>query len=418
MVRAYAAALTLALAPALLTAADWPQWRGPNRDGVAPDAKLPARWPAEPPAPKWKAAIGDGYSGPVVAAGRVFILGRDDKGNERCLCLDADTGKELWKVEYPEEFQPPDPTAGKGPYSTPTVDKDRVYMLGLGGMLHCIEIATGKVLWKHDCRREFWGVVKNEQLGDDAWFPVCGCATGPLLDGDTVVVAVGGKKAGAFTAFDRDTGKIVWKALDDRSSYASPVVASPGGVKQIIGMTGTRAVGLRHSNRELAWDLPVKAHLEQTIISPIVWKDHVVLGGDGKPTTALRLVPSGDGVRAEEAWRSEDLRTSLTTPVAVGDHLYGRDVRTGKLVCLKLENGETVWTSPRVPGKYHSILAAGSVLLVLNTEGELYVCKATPADYEQLAKWQVCGKEAWAHPAVAGNRLYVKDKDTLYCYEL
>jgi outer membrane protein assembly factor BamB len=298
------------------------------------------------------------------------------------------------------------------------VDRDRVYMLGLGGMLHCIEIATGKVLWKHDCRKEYWGVVKNEKLGDDAWFPVCGCATGPLVDGNTVVVAVGGKKAGAFTAFDRDTGRIVWKALEDRSSYASPVVASPGGVKQLVGFTGTRMVGLRHADRELIWEVPVKAHLEQTIISPIVWKDLVVIGGDGRPTTAWRLVRSGDGVRKEEAWKSEDLKTSLTTPVAVGDHLYGHDIRTGRLVCVKLEDGETAWTSPRIPGKYHSLVAAGGVLLVLNSEGELFVCKATSTEYEQLAKWKVSDTGSWAHPAVVGNRLYVKDKDTLYCYEL
>jgi hypothetical protein len=123
-------------------------------------------------------------------------------------------------------------------------------------------------------------------------------------------------------------------------------------------------------------------------------------------------------VRKEEAWKSEDLKTSLTTPVAVGDHLFGHDIRTGRLVCVKLEDGETAWTSPRIPGKYHSLVAAGGVLLVLNSEGELFVCKATPAEYEQLAKWKVSDTGSWAHPAVVGNRLYVKDKDTLYCYEL
>jgi outer membrane protein assembly factor BamB len=400
-----------------LTAQDWPQWRGPNRDGVAVGSRLPAKWPAAAPEPKWKAGVGDGYSGPAVVGNRVYILGREGK-NERCLCFDAATGKELWKHEYPEEFQPPDPTAGKGPYSTPTVDRDRVYMLGLGGMLHCLDAATGKVHWKHDCRKEYWGVVKNEKLGDDAWFPPCGCATGPLVDGGTVVVAVGGKKAGAFTAFDRYSGEIKWKALEDRSSYASPVVRSPGGVEQIIGFTGTRMVGLRHSDRTLLWDHPFKALYDQTILSPVVWKDLVIVGGEGRPITALKLEKDGDGVKKSVAWTSADFKPYLTTPVAVGDRLFGHDMRTNKLVCLDLADGTTVWTSPNLPGNYHSLAAAGDVLLDLNNQGELRVTKTGGDEYTELAKWTVCGKGSWAHLAVAGNRLYVKDREDLHCYEL
>src|SRR5439155_163926 len=160
----------------------------------------------------------------------------------------------------------------------------------------------------HDCQKEYWGVEKGE-LGDDSWFPPCGVATSPLMDGDTVIVAVGGKKAGAFAGFDRTTGKQVWKALDDRSSYASPVIRSPG-------------------------------------------------------------------------------------------------------------RGEPAWTSPSVNGKYFSLVLAGDAVLVLNSEGELRAFKADPGECTELAKWRVSGKGVWAHLAVAGNRLYVKDKDTLYCYEL
>jgi outer membrane protein assembly factor BamB len=408
--------LSVALVAFPLLAADWPQWRGPNRDGVAPGAQLPAKWPAEPPAPKWKAPVGIGYSGPAVAGGRVFIMGRVEK-NERCLAFDADTGRELWKVEYPEPFVPPDPTAGKGPNSTPTVDGDRVYMFGLGGVLQCLAVADGKVLWKHDCQKEYWGVKKG-LLGDDQWFPPCGVAAGPLVDGGVVIVPVGGLKAGAFTAFDRKTGAIAWKALDDRSSYASPVIRSPGGVEQLIGFTGTRMVGLRHSDRELLWDVPFKSRFEQTIVSPVVWKDLVVVAGEGRATTAVRVKESGGKVTKETAWTSDDLKAYLTTPVAFGDHMVGYDNRTNRLVCVALETGETAWTSPRVPGKYHSLVRAGDAVLCLNSEGELFVFKATPAEYAEVVRWKVAGKGTWAHLAVAGSRLYVKDKDTLYCYEL
>ena len=408
--------LTALLFASPLHADEWPQWRGPNRDGVAPGAKLPAKWPEKAPDPRWKAAVGLGCSGPAVAAGRVFIMGLEGT-TERCLCLDAGTGKEVWRVEYEETFEAPDPTVPKGPNSTPTVDKDRVYFFGVGGRLHCVEIASGKVLWKHDCMTEFWGVEKGE-LKDDAWFPPCGCATSPLVDGDAVVVAVGGKKAGAFTGFDRATGKLVWKALDDRSSYASPVIRSPGGVEQVIGFTGTRMVGLRHKDHTLLWDFPFKARFEQTIVTPVVWKDLVIVAGEARPTTALRVTDTGGEVTAAKAWECPDLRTYLTTPVVVKDHLIGHDMRTNRVVCVSLETGEPAWTSPNAAGKYFSLVAAGDAVLILNSEGELRVFKADVTEYRELAKWTVSGKGVWAHLAVAGNRLYVKDKDTLHCYEL
>ncbi|HEY3787252.1 MAG TPA: PQQ-binding-like beta-propeller repeat protein [Urbifossiella sp.] len=398
-----------------LLAADWPQWRGPNRDGVAPGVQLPAKWPAQPPKEKWKAAVGIGYSGPVIADGKVFILGRVGK-NERCLAFDADSGKELWKLEYAEPFVPPDPTAGKGPNSTPTVDGDRVYMLGLGGMLHCLDTAGGKILWKHDCNKEYWG-VKVSFLGD-SWFPPCGAAASPMVDGTNVIIPIGGAKAGAFTSFDRKIGAIVWKALEDRSSYASPTIASPGGVKQVIGFTGTRMVGLRYSDRELLWDLPFKTRFEQTIISPVVWRDLVIVSGESKPTTALSITETGGKVTKQTAWTSDDLKSYLTTPIVFSDHLLGYDTRTSRLVCLNLETGETAWTSPRVTGKYHSLVRAGDAIFCLNSEGELTVMKASTKDFEELTKWTIAEKGTWAHLAIAGNRLYVKGKENLYCYEL
>ncbi len=160
---AYAACVLSLSLPLSASAADWPQWRGPNRDGHAIGARLPAKWPAEAPPAKWKAPVGEGYGGASTGAGKVFVMGREgakilgqDFSIERCFCFDADTGKEAWRVEYLQTFIPPEqPGIGKGPNSTPTVDGDRVYMLGLGGMFHCVEITTGKVLWKHDLRAEF-----------------------------------------------------------------------------------------------------------------------------------------------------------------------------------------------------------------------------------------------------------------------
>ncbi len=411
--------LTLILAVTLSAeGGDWPQWRGPTRDGHAHGARLPAKWPEQPPEPVWRAKIGEGYSGAAVAGGRVFALARDDKkAIEIAYCFDLANGKRLWELCYDAPFKAPDPTAGRGPNATPTTDGDRVYFFGLGGMLTCVEIASGKVLWQRDCLKEYWDVPNNAD-GDNPWFPPCGASASPLVDGNTVIVPIGGKKAGAVTGFDRATGKLLWKALDDRSSYASPIIAAPGGVKQIVAFTGLRMVGLRHSDRELLWEQPFKARFEQTIIGPVVWKDRVVIGGEQRATFALKLTRDGDKIKTEQVWKSDDLKMYLTTPVVLGDHLIGYDHRSGKLTCLSLEDGSTAWTSPAFGVKHLSFVAAGNTLLVLTLDGNLIVAKVSAKEYEQLTKWKVSEKGTWAHLAVAGNRLLVKGPEELLCYEL
>src|SRR5262245_18639276 len=409
--------LTLTLAHTL-SGQDWPQWRGPTRDGHAPGARLPEKWPERAPEPAWKVKIGEGYAGVAVAGGKVFALARNhEKGIERALCFDLASGKPLWEVTYDTPFEAPDPTAGRGPNATPTVDGDRVYFFGLAGMLNCVEIATGKVLWKHDCLKEYWGVVKSED-GDDAWFPPCGASASPLVDGNTVILPVGGKKAGCITGFDRASGKILWKALDERSSYASPLIASPGGVKQIVAFTGLRMVSLRHSDRELLWDHAFPTRFEQTIISPVIWKDRVIIGGEAKATVAVKLTRDGDKLKKEIAWKSDDLKMYLSTPVVIGDHLIGFDYRAGKLACIALESGETAWTSSAFGTKHVSMIVVGNTLLVQTIEGNLIVAKVSEKDYEQLAKWKVSEKGTWAHLALADHRLLVKGPEELMCYEL
>lgn len=410
--------LAFAVGAAPVGGADWPQWRGPTRDGHALGARLPEKWPEKVPEPTWRVKIGEGYSGAAVASGKVFALARDDKkGVEIAYCFDLANGKQLWDLSYEAPFKAPDPTAGRGPNATPTVDGDRVYFFGLAGMLTCAEIASGKVLWQHNCLKEYWGVKKGDD-GDDEWFPPCGASASPLVDGNTVIVPIGGKKAGSITGFDRLTGKIVWKALDDRSSYASPIIAAPGGVKQIVAFTGTRMVGLRHSDRELLWEQPFKAHYEQTIVGPVVWKDRVVIGGEQRATFAVKLTRDGEKFKKEQVWKSDDLKMYLTTPVVLGDHLIGFDHRTGKLACLALEDGSTTWTSPAFGVKHLTFVVAGNTLLVLTLDGNLIVAKVSEKEYEQLARWKVSEKGTWAHLAIAGNRLLVKGPEELMCYEL
>jgi outer membrane protein assembly factor BamB len=396
--------------------ADWPQWRGPTRDGVAAEARLPRDWPGEPPAPVWRTWVGQGYSSPAVADGRLFILGRDREAREIAYCLDAATGKPLWTYPYPAPYVPPDPCT-HGPNGTPTVDGDRVYFLGLGGRFHCFEVGSGRIRWQHDFIADYRGVKKDEQ-GDDLWAPPCGDSASPLVDGNRVIVPVGGPKAGAVAAFDRDRGTLVWKALDDRASYASPMRVTLAGVPQIAAFTGTRLVGLRIDDGGLLWDYPFNFSYHQTVLTPLVWNDLVITGGDNKPTVALRIDRRDSKQTATLAWRNDDLRGYLTTPILLGDHCLGYN-RRAQLVCVELATGQTRWVQGTF-GKYLvSIVRAGDQLLVLDDDGELHVLAADPAKFQRKVRWKLSeAGETWSHLAVVGSRLYVKDKEHVLCFDV
>jgi outer membrane protein assembly factor BamB len=398
---------------------DWPQWRGPKRDGSVSAAtlkRLPKEWPAAAPAPAWSSFVGEGYSSPVIADGRVYVMGRE-KNEETCLAFDAQTGSRLWRHAYVSDYVPPDPRAGSGPKSTPTVDGDRVYMLGLGGMFNCLDAKSGAVLWSHDLRKEAWGVEKDEE-GVDKWFPVCGYASSVLADGNQVIVAVGGKKVGALAAYDRKSGKLLWHAIPERSSYGSPMVADLAGRRQIIGFSGLRMVSLDLAGQEKFWELPFPAMFEQTITTPVLYKDMVIVSGEQKPTIALRVANKDGKIEQKEAWTNSDLKAYMTTPVVFGDHMVGADSAGRRLVCVDLATGTTKWSSPRMVG-HISLVVAGDKILTLTSKGELIVVAADAKEYKELAKWKVSEVgETWAYLAVAGSKVYVKDKEKLICFDL
>jgi outer membrane protein assembly factor BamB len=412
-----ASTLSLLATAGMAAPAEWPQWRGPNRDGKAVGIKLPATLPKEL-AQGWKVEVGEGYSSPVVAGGKVFIHARPEPGKESCLCFDAATGKPIWSVSYKSAYEPPEQAGvGKGPNSTPTVDGDRVYMLGLGGMFHCIEIASGKVLWKHDFQTEYWGT--KDMFGLDGGFPVCGATSSPLVLGNRVVVAVGGPKAGAISVFDRQTGKLLEHTLPERSSYASPMVAKLAGVDQIVAFTGLRMVGVSRDKLDLLWDLPFKAHMEQTIITPVIWKDKVIVCGEAKPSFALKIEKNGDKVKATQAWLCAGLSSYMTTPVVMNDMLVGMDLRSRRIVGVNLDTGEQLWTSERLGVDFVSFSVVDGKLVTLIKNGFLTVGDVTTKGYTELARWKVGETPDFISAlAMDGERVFVKDKTHLFCYSL
>ena len=396
----FVTAVSSALLVAASAAADWPQWRGPHRDGIASGFKSPAAWTPDTLVRKWSVPVGEGHASPAVVGDRVFVFSReDDREFMRCLAL-AD-GKVLWLDSYdaPYEMHPAALRHGKGPKATPTVAAGRVFALGINGGISAWDAATGRVLW----RKSFSGDFKNTS-------PAFGAAASPIVDGPNVIVHIGGKNNGALTAFDAATGDVRWKWTGDGPGYTSPIIGTFDGVRQLITQSQTRCLALSPADGTLVWEIPFTTSHEQNTVTPVVLGDLVILAGIGKPTFAVRV----SGTTASTVWENRGITMYMSSPVLSGNFLYGMsDKSRGSLFTLDATNGELRWKSEGRLGDNASITDLGSALLVVNTAGELTIQDKSGDALKEVAKYQVSATAVWASPAVAGNNLLIKDVSTL-----
>jgi outer membrane protein assembly factor BamB len=390
---------TAASAPA----ADWPQWRGPARDGIAAEFQAPAVWKPDALTKKWSITVGEGHASPVVVGDRVFVFSREgERETMRCLAL-AD-GKELWKESREVPYSPSFAARkhGKGPKATPTVDGGRVFALGIAGQVSAWDAATGQVLWRQDFTNDF------KQAS-----PEFGAAASPLVDGDTMIVHVGGKDGGALTAFDVATGAVRWKWNGDGPGYSSPVIGTFGGVRQIITQTQRRCVALSPAGGTLLWEIPFTTPYEQNSVTPVVMGDLVIFGGVGKPTFAVKV----SGGSATTVWEAREITMYMSTPVLAGSRLYGMSDKTrGSLFALEAASGRLLWKSEGRLGENASLTRLGDRLLVLATSGEMTVHEPSGESLREIARYKVAETPVWASPALVGNRILIKDLDTLVAW--
>ena len=387
---------------------DWPQWRGPNRDGVASGFKLPAEWPKGELKSVWKIPLGDGYSAPVIVGGKLYTHDREGD-DEFVYCLDAATGKQIWRFGYAAPYKMHDAATGHGlgPKATTTVVDGRVYAFGISSILSCLDAETGKPVWQHDLKVEY-----------DAAPAEYGTAGSPLVDGSLVIIPVGGKKGGSVMAFDKKDGKFVWKAVPgELPAMSSPIAVDLAGVRHVLTFTEKQFVGLHAGTGKVLWSYPFTTSYRQNIVTPVTVGDLVIASGIGKYTFALRVTKSNKGVTMSEAWMNRDFNMYMTSPVAVGDHLYGVG-RNGVMHCVNIATGKTVWLGGQIPGDYWSIVVAGDRLLVLDTEGRLTVLKADPGGYQELGQSKVSDGQTWSHLALVGSSIFVRDRKQLACFDL
>jgi outer membrane protein assembly factor BamB len=384
------------------SAADWPQWRGLERNGISPETGLLDAWPKEGPPQIWKTqGLGQGYAAFAIAQGRVFTQGQ--RGDHQfVLALDAATGKKLWETPTGPAF-PQD--RGDGPRGTPTFDGERLFAMAGEGTLVSLDARTGGMLWKMNVAEKFGGRV-----------PHWGYSESPLVDGSNLIVTPGGPGA-SIVALDKKTGNLMWKSQSDPAAYSSPIAAEVGGIRQIIVFTSEGVVGLRPNNGALLWRYNRVANRTANIATPIFQNGFVfVSSAYGTGCALLKLTAEGGTVKATEVYFSREMQNHYSTSVVVGDSAYG--FSNAILTAMNLETGRVAWRDRSV-GK-GSVTYADGKLYLLSEDGVVGLAEATSVGYREKSRFEIPrgAFPTWTPPVISGGRLYLREQDNLYCFDI
>jgi outer membrane protein assembly factor BamB len=381
---------------------DWPQWRGLNRDGKSAETGLLSQWPAGGPPLAWKAGgAGTGFSSMSVAAGRLYTVGARG-GTEYVHAFDVATGKKLWEVANGSEYSN---DRGNGPRGTPTIEGGRLYVLGASGDLTALDAAKGSRIWSVNVLREFGG-------SNPRW----GLSESPLIVGERLLVNAGGPNA-SIVALNKRDGKVIWKSQSDGAGYSSAVVQRVGNIDQAVFFTDRRAVGVDLRDGRLLWEYPRVANRVANIATPVVKDNFVFLSSDyGTGAALLKLDSTGGGVSATEVYFTQEMRNHHSSSILVGEHLYG--FSSAILTALRFADGATAWKDRSV-GK-GSLAFADGHLYLFSEGGVVGLAEATPTGYREKGRFSIqqAGLPTWAHPIIAGGRLYIRDQDTVYAYDV
>ena len=379
--------------------AQWPQWRGPNRDAIVPAASVPAAWPDKPTV-QWTQPIGEGYSSPVVDDGRVFVHSRTDP-EEVVSAFELASGETIWSAAYASAFSKNKYAAAmaKGPFSTPLVSNGRVFTLGTSAVLSSFDAATGALRWRKDWSNE----IDTSRL-------FTGTAMSPIIDSGLLIVHVGDDDGGALRALDPASGDEKWALPGHGPGYASPIVTVADGVRQLVTMTDKAVVGVDVGSGKQLWTIPFPDEWNENIVTPTLAGGVLIVSGTRKGTFGYRLEKSG----ARQLWNNTDLPMYMSSPVVDGSFVYGfGSKRKGQLFCLDAETGVAKWTTEGRGGTNAAIQSAGSNLVVLTTDGELLVVRRTPEKYDELKRYKVAESQTWAHPVLVPGGVLIRDAAAL-----
>jgi outer membrane protein assembly factor BamB len=392
----------LAISASCALAQDWPQWRGPNRDAKASGFTAPQTWPKEL-TQKWKVSVGLGDATPALVGNKLYVFARQD-ADEVIRCLDAANGKELWQEKYAAQAASGPAAQHSGPRSSPAVADGKVVTIGVGGVLSCVDAASGKMLWRKD---DFSGAWPK-------FFP----ASSPIVTGGLCIAQLGSESNGGIVAYDLATGDQKWKWTGDGTAYASPDLLTVEGTKMVVTLTAKKIVGLGVADGKLLWEAPFPVQgMNYNAATPIVEGQTVIFAGAGRGTKAVKIEKTADGFAAKELWSNPDNGVQFNSPVLKGGQIYGLSQKS-VIFCLDAKDGKTLWTAEVGGRGFGSIVDAGSVLLALTPKGELLVFEPSDKEYKKLALYKVADSETYAYPVPAGKGVFVKEKDSLSLWNI
>ena len=427
----------MALLTVPLVAEDWPQWRGPNRLAIWAEDGIVDRFPEGGLKVTWRVPIKGGFSGPVVADGRVFVIDfeflpgtRVAEGTERLLALDEETGDVLWTHTWETTYRNLMLSYATGPRGSPTVDGNRVYVAGAAGRMLCLDTATGEVIWEIDSVAEY-----------DTSVPVFGVSSSPLVDGDHVIFVVGGEPDALVAAFDKRTGEEVWRSIDvvSEMGYAQPLIIEAGGVRQLIVYHPTALSSLDPDSGEVYWEQPFEVTGGLTISTPVHSDNSLFVSSFYNGSMMLRL--NSDRPAASVEWTrrgtselpdgTDALHSIITTPIVEGDYVYGVG-SYGELRALDARTGERLWTSDQMTAQARwgtaFMVRHGDRYFVNNDDGFLMIARFTPQGYEELDRTRLINPTSaagwgprkrwdrdvnWTHPAYANRHIITRNDNEI-----
>ena len=409
----------LSVVPGITSAtSDWPQWKGPERNGTSPEKGLLKQWPAGGPKLLWQVNdIGDGYSTPVVVGNRIYLMSNNGMENEFVAALSTQDGKVIWTQRVGNVGNPNQNPPYAKARSTPTIDGNFIYALGSDGDIACLELKTGKIRWSKNIRKEFGGTP-----GEWAY------AESPLVDGDVVVVTPGGAQA-TMVALNKKTGALIWKSAipdGEAAGYASAIVVQGGGRKQYVQLLPKGIVGVDAKTGQFLWRYAEVAKGPAQYFTPVARGEFVYGGALGIGGGLVRLKPEGNGVAAEQVYFIRGLPNGIGGAVLLGDHIYGTEARQA-LVAAEFTTGKVKWKSDNFG--WASVAAADGHLYCHFITGEMVLVEANPEGFREKGRFTPPNppkkkqvgqfpEAAFAYPVIANGRLYIRDLGTLWAYDI
>jgi outer membrane protein assembly factor BamB len=403
---------------------DWPDWRGVNRDGIWSETGITEKFDDKIQTPKWSVTVGSGYSGPTVANGKVYLtdLQKQPVQTEGVLCFDENTGKKLWEFRYPCEYVSVGYPAG--PRASVVISENKAYSLGTMGNLFCFNATTGDVLWQRDLNREY-----------ELRMPIWGISATPLITGDKIILQISGSNNACVIALDKNTGKEIWRNLEDIAAYSAPIIIEKNGKKVMVVWTEDSLSGLNPENGEVYWRFPWKTGSGMSIATPVLYNDNIFVSAFYSGSLLVKL--GNDYTSAEKVWQREGeserktdaLHCVMNTPVIIDDFIYGVD-SYGELRCLELATGDRVWEDLTAVNKNRwaniHFIQNGNKTWMFNEHGELIISELSPKGLKEISRTKIIEptKEqlprgvTWSHPAFANKHVFIRNDKELVCIDL